>query len=96
MNAKEFMNEWKKNDNFRMSTDTVSDQTLIDFANGYAEYKLKESAAPDMLEALEAMLSRFKGCDIGMIKSNHVKAQAEAAIAKAKLKTTWELLKEKY
>lgn len=42
-NAEDFLKECKKNKNFRMSTDTVLDQTLIDFANGYADYKLKSN-----------------------------------------------------
>lgn len=40
-NAKDFLKECKKDKNFRMSTDTVSDATMIAFATGYADYKLK-------------------------------------------------------
>lgn len=41
------------------------------------------AAAPDLLEALHAMLSRFESTDIGYPKADHVKQLAEKAIKKA-------------
>ena len=41
------------------------------------------AAAPELLEALQAMLSRFKHSDEGMVKAEYVKRMAEVAILKA-------------
>ncbi len=45
-NAKEFLQGCKKNKAFRLSTDTVSDQILIDFAEGYKSYCTKAENLP--------------------------------------------------
>lgn len=41
------------------------------------------SAAPDLLKALQMMLSRFENCEVGMVKADHVKEVARKAIVKA-------------
>jgi hypothetical protein len=41
------------------------------------------AAAPDLLEACRAMLSRFEHSETDMIKADHVKELARKAIAKA-------------
>jgi hypothetical protein len=42
------------------------------------------AAAPDLLEALEAMVERFKYTDEGYMKADVLKEKAKLAIAKAK------------
>ena len=65
--------------------DEYCNEDLLDeAANSKAKYNAQLAAsAPELLDALQAMLSRFRNCDNGMIKAEHVKQLAEAAIKKA-------------
>ena len=64
--------------------DVVEDNTLKLSLSEENEANAKLiAAAPDLLDALQAMLSRFKHVDEGYIKANHVKELAKKAINKA-------------
>ena len=64
-NAEDFLKECKKDKNFRMSTDTVSDEIMIAFATGYADFKLKNHGViGDVIFSCEFIEHKTQDSDI--------------------------------
>ena len=72
----------------------ANNEKVCDFGNCTTYYPIEGTppndensklieAAPELLEALKAMLSRFEDTDTGMVKAEYVKDMARKAIAKA-------------
>lgn len=85
MNTKHTPAPWSYKNNCVIgdnATEVVAQVFGFDTKEKKANAKLI-AAAPDLLEALQLMVSRFENSHIGYIKSDYAKAKAKSAIKKA-------------